>query len=86
MNWRIRTVKYGTERIVAKNKDFKFACANINGWFISVGHNKKDIRFNTLWENIKFKDLEECKQWCENFDYKKHNCLGIDTNENSHHR
>lgn len=67
------------KRWVSDGNDFKFLIHEISRYyFIVANHKTKDIRFNSLWENIQFATLEEAKAFCENFDYKKHKPLGND--------
>lgn len=64
-----------------KNKDFQFTIANSNNhntFYVVAVHLKKDIRFNSLWNNITFETFDEAKIFCETFDYKKHKCMGDD--------
>lgn len=41
------------------------------GWYISIHDVKTDKDYNSLWDNIYFKDVEKAKQWCE--EYAKEN-------------
>lgn len=41
------------------------------GWWISVHCLKTDKRFNSLWSGLWWKDIEEAKQWCEDFSWDK---------------
>lgn len=47
-----------------------FSCRHL-GWWVSVADIKTDKRFNSLWQDIWFKDIEEAKQWCEDFTWDK---------------
>lgn len=62
-----------------KKNGFKFNYAQKdNRWYCVISHTKKDIRFNSLWENLTFDTEEEIQKWCEMWDYKNHMCLGKD--------
>ena len=56
---------------------FNYSLNNLS-WMVVVKHSKKDIRFNSLWEEIAFSDEKEVIEWCENFDYTKYKCIGDD--------
>ena len=40
------------------------------GWYACVTEVKIDKRFNSLWKNLWWKDIEEAKQWCEDFKWE----------------
>jgi hypothetical protein len=40
------------------------------GWYAHVKEVKTDKRFNSLWKNMWWGDIEEAKQWCENFTWE----------------
>lgn len=62
-----------------KKNGFEFEYAQKdNGWYCVISHTKKDIRFNSLWENLIFDTEQEIQEWCEMWDYKNHRCLGND--------
>jgi len=78
MKWKITKERYSTPRNVGTKLGFKFSYTFINEWYVVVSHLKKDIRLNTLWIGLKFKDESAVIDWCENFDYKQYKCLGKD--------
>jgi len=39
---------------------------------------KTDIRYNSLWEGLSFETKDQAFEFCESFDYTKHQCLGND--------
>lgn len=81
MIFKSKKIRYSTNNHwIAKRDNFIFNLQDRDKeyWFVVVSHNIKDIRFNSLWENIKFKTFEIAKEWCEIFDYTKFNCLGDD--------
>jgi hypothetical protein len=41
------------------------------GWYVLVKCAKTDRRFNSLWIDLYWTDLEECKTWCENYTIDK---------------
>lgn len=49
---------------------------DLQGFYVTASHQKKDIRFNSLWEQLYFDTVEKAKEFCENFDPKKHSVLG----------
>jgi hypothetical protein len=57
---------------------FEYTTTGNGDYYCVVNHSKKDIRFNSLWEEIVFPTEKEAQEWCENWDYKKHKCLGND--------
>ncbi len=48
----------------------------LSGWYCTVEHTKKDIRFNTLWIKFAFRELEDALAWCEAFRPENFECLG----------
>lgn len=68
--------RFCEKRKIGVKDGFLFSYCFIEEWWVVVSHNKKDIRFNTLWESIEFKNESEVVEWCNNFDYTKFNCLG----------
>jgi hypothetical protein len=79
MRWKKINEHYATTRNVGQKGGFKFSYAFIDEWFVVVSHLKKDIRLNTLWIGLKFKEETDVIDWCENFDYKNFKCLGSDS-------
>ena len=67
-----------------RKKGFKFQIAYANqdrsSFYVIAKHSGKDIVFNSLWEGIAFSSLEEAQEFCESFDYTKHQVLGEDVN------
>lgn len=67
---------------IGRKHGFKFTLDDAygtNGWYVVAIHSKKDIRFNSLWgKGGVFDTLDDATAFCENFDYKKHKCLGSD--------
>lgn len=48
------------------------------GVYFVVEHKDKDIRYNSLWENKKFKTKEDAFVYCEKWTPKGHCCIGVD--------
>lgn len=40
------------------------------GWYVLVKEVGTDKRFNSLWKKLWFKEIEEAKQWCEDFTWE----------------
>jgi len=79
MKFKKKKERLGRKYYVGEKGNFKFYYSrNYNGWYAVVNHIEKDIRYNSLWENIQFSSEFQVQQWCEDFDYKKHECLGKD--------
>jgi hypothetical protein len=70
--------RYSVTRNVGQKGGFRFTYAFIDGWYVTVNHIVKYIKYNSLWMNIYFKDESEVINWCENFYYKNFKCLGTD--------
>lgn len=70
----------GMNKWTGRANNFYFTIGMHNNvYYFYCNHLKKDINFNSLWEQITFKSLEEVKEFCEKFDYKKHHCTGLDS-------
>ena len=69
--------RWGNEQFVGKKKGFTFSYSIHKAvYIICINNSKKDIRYNSLWEDNFFMTKEQAELFCENFDYKKHKCLG----------
>lgn len=44
--------------------------------YVKVSHRKKDIIFNTVWDNIEFGNIDEAKEWCLKFNHLNFTCKG----------
>ena len=49
-------------------------------FYVVANSQKKDIRLNTLWIKLTFETFQKAEEFCENFDWKKYDCIGDDTN------
>lgn len=80
MRFTEKHIRWGATMLVGKKDGFVFSLhQDKNGnWHCGVTHTKKDIRFNSLWEGIKFSSLDDAKKWCEDFEPNNFNCLGED--------
>lgn len=81
MKFSKKQVNWQTPYYVGKRDGFIFEYKHGHlGWYVTVSHTKKDIRFNTLWPDpaIGFNNEMEVQQWCRNFDYTNYECLGKD--------
>ena len=67
-----------------KKGGFEFTISIFNDYplsfYVMADSQKKDIRLNTLWIKLTFETLEKAKEFCENFDWKKYDCIGEDAN------
>ena len=71
--------RWSNERFVGKSKGFIFTYTlDKNTYYVCITGIKKDISYNSLWENKLFESKEQVELFCENFDYTKHKCLGRD--------
>ena len=64
-----------------KGKGFSFTISystSHSAFYVVASHIKKDIRYNTLWGYVGFETFDNAVIFCEEFDYKKHKCLGVD--------
>lgn len=65
----------------AKKGGFLFTISSSkNGFYVVAIGQKKDIRLNTLWIGEEFNTFEYAEIFCENFDWKKYDCIGDDVN------
>ena len=65
----------------SKFKGYEFTISGSRGssyFYVVAFHLKKDIRYNSLWENKEFETFEKAEDFCYNFNYKNHKCLGKD--------
>ena len=46
-----------------------YSCEHL-GWYIFVKEIKTEKRFNSLWKDLWWEDIEEAKQWCEDFKWE----------------
>lgn len=67
-----------TGRYAMGNKQFegryrKFVCtiyfaSDINAWYYVINSNdERDIRYNSLWDEIEFKTQEDCIKACQKY-------------------
>ncbi len=66
-----------------RNKGFNFTISharNYRAFYVVARSLKKDIILNTLWINLKFETFLKAEEFCENFDWKKYDCIGNDAN------
>lgn len=81
MMFKKKQIRYSDSFYVGRKNNFEFTYSTYGyKWYCVVEHTKKDIRFNTLWQNITFDTREDVEKWCETFDYKKYDCIGDDVN------
>lgn len=70
---------WGYYSLNGRKNSFKFSISGDSGrYWVMADHSKKDIHFNSLWEDIKFKTEDLAKEWCESFKYTNHACNGED--------
>lgn len=56
-----------------RGKYKKFEChinysSNLDSWYYHIDSNdKRDIRYNSLWNDIKFKTQEDCVEACKKY-------------------
>jgi len=83
MRFTEKHIRWGATRFTAKKDGFIFNLYHNkdNTWHCSVNHTKKDIRFNSLWQGIKFSSREDAEKWCDGFKPNNFNCLGEDFNK-----
>jgi hypothetical protein len=63
----------------AKKNGFEYVIsATDNKFYVVASSLKKDIRFNSLWSNLRFNNFEDAVSFCKNFNYKSYRCLGSD--------
>ena len=65
----------------AKFKGYEFTISgsiDSSYFYVVAIHLKKDIRYNSLWENKSFQTFEKAEDFCYDFNYKNHKCLGKD--------
>ena len=78
------TDKKGNGFYKGKKGGFEFTISTFNdvplALYVVASSQKKDIRLNTLWIKLTFETLEKAKEFCENFDWKKYDCIGEDAN------
>ena len=41
------------------------------GWYVCVRDLKTDKRDNSLWSDLWWTDIEDAKQWCEDYKWKE---------------
>ncbi len=66
----------------ATKNGFKFEIKNTynsNKYYVVAKHKTKDIVFNSLWQEIEFDTLQKAFNWCNDFDYTKFKCNGVDS-------
>jgi hypothetical protein len=65
----------------AKFKGYEFTISgsiDSSYFYVVAIHLKKDIRYNSLWKNKSFQTFEKAEDFCYDFNYKNHKCLGKD--------
>lgn len=75
-----KTERWGTHTYVGRKNKFKFTYSvdRDKSYYVVVNHLEKDIRYNSMWENITFSTKGEVEQWCEDFKPENFNCIGKD--------
>jgi hypothetical protein len=79
MKFTEKRVHWSPSRFIGRKNGFEFSYSLNGQLYVYVSHTKKDIRFNSLWEQIMFVSEKQIQEWCEEFDYTQHDCLGSDT-------
>lgn len=79
MKFNKKQERWSEPHYIGRKQQFIFDASNSkNGIYVTVRHKTKDIRYNSLWEKIEFKTMDELSDWCDNFDHTKFKCLGKD--------
>lgn len=55
-----------------KGKYKKFDChidysTNLGSWYYYISNDERDIRYNSLWDEIDFKTQEDCIKACQKY-------------------
>jgi hypothetical protein len=77
-----RMTLYSSDKVwVGRKNGFKFHVRFSDYhsyYYVSVNHTSKDIRFNSMWQDINFKAFEEACKFCNEFKPENFDCLGKD--------
>jgi len=74
-----KNIRYTSTFYEGIKNGFKFTYNLTERIYVTVSHKELDIRFNSLWSDIKFNSEDEVKQWCEDFKHENFSCLGEDS-------
>lgn len=59
--------------VSAKKNGIKFQISDYNersGWYAFVEDTKLEKNYNSLWKNLWWVNINEAKQWCEDFKWE----------------
>jgi len=64
----------------ARKNGFKICIVKIidGGFYATVKHAKKDIRFNSLWNKLTWETIEAATEYMSEWKPEDHECLGAD--------
>ena len=82
MDFKHQMVDFRTSKYVAKNDVYSFQIVGritntkTLPFSVFISHVRKDIIYNSLWDNLRFISLKQAKNFCVAFDHKEHKCVG----------
>jgi hypothetical protein len=67
MKFTKKTERWSNPRWYGRKNKIQFTIAGVEGKYYVTLNDDNDFRYNTLWDDLRFKTLEAAMEYCENY-------------------